>query len=127
TLALEGGERNGVHVAADDGGVAQEDYRWGDIAIHHPSRTVEMGEVVAASLRERDHQGGAVGAAPRTPRSLDVVRRRRGHVPQENGLNLADVDAQLKGRGTTQRIDSPIGEVVLETARSGRGELGGVF
>ena len=77
----------------------------------HPAREHVQGfgvevEVVGLAGRHGHGQGVAV-TSPRTPRALLVVLRRRRHRAHDDVGEIADVDAELQGRGGGEDVRLP--------------------
>jgi hypothetical protein len=84
-------------------------------------------KVVIPPLCKGDNECRNPDAAARTPGSLDVIGGRRRDVPQQDCLDLTEINAKLERRRTAENVDSTSDELALNATPFGCGPLCGVL
>ena len=115
-IPLEGGEGDGVRMPPSDRRIVDDDARRRDHTLDHPGGCREVLQVMVAPLCEGDHERSHADPTSRTPGTLDVVRRRRRDVPQQDGLNVPEIDPQLERGRTAEHVDAARDELPLDAA-----------
>ena len=124
TEVLRQGESD--HVPPDDLWVSKVEAGRVGSSREHRTRIREVVQVVRRASAVHDREARVVAAtSPSDP--LRVVEGLRWHVPQEHGIEVAQVDADLEGGGTAEDVDGAALEVALEFPCLVRIELSGVF
>src|SRR4051812_34703453 len=101
-----------MKMAANDRRVVQDDSSRGNRPVDHVVWRREGRQVMAASLRVRDDEGGRIRSTSGPPGALDVVRRRRRNVAQQDGLDVADIDSEFERRRAAQDVDAATNELI---------------
>lgn len=83
---------------------------------HHSLGILEVDEVVRSASAKRNGEAGASGAPARAADPLCVVERLRRNVPEEDRVEISQVDTKLERCGGAQHVDLSIGKVSLELA-----------
>jgi len=84
-------------------------------------------EIVRTPLAEGDCESWKAYSSTRTANSLKVVECFRRHIAEENRIQITQVYAKLKRRGTAQNINSSVFELALELSGFLIVKLGCVF
>ena len=99
---LRFGEPDGMQVRAHELFIGDVERRRTNDASHHLIAPFEKVLVVRRLGGAIGHDDGGLTRTARPAGALSIIRRRRGHISQIDGIERRDVDAKLHGRRTEQ-------------------------
>jgi hypothetical protein len=85
-------------MASDNLLVAETQYGGPNLPTEHPLRFREVVKVVGATTTIRNSKSWVIASAPGPAHPLSVIERFRRDVAKEDGIEVTQVHAQLKGR-----------------------------